>query len=137
MLYLSVLCIFLYLSIGLPCAVRLEDNLWYRAKIVEVIENDNVEKKIKVYCVDLGCIISLDFPSKLNSIQEIPYAYTLLNAQVNFVQSQYSYLNFHSTFRFSNIDFSGIYVNYIDRLVNLSDLNFYSNKSQFLCLFLF
>ncbi|XP_020288560.1 RING finger protein 17-like isoform X2 [Pseudomyrmex gracilis] len=66
---------------GLPCAVRLEDNLWYRAEIVEVIENNNAKKKIKVYCIDLGCIVSLDFPSKLNSIQEIPYAYTLLNAQ--------------------------------------------------------
>ncbi|KAL0123514.1 hypothetical protein PUN28_005788 [Cardiocondyla obscurior] len=58
---------------GLPCAVQLKDNNWYRGEITEIIN----ETEVKVFFVDCG---QTNIQHR-DTLEEIPYEFTLLRAQ--------------------------------------------------------
>lgn len=60
---------------GLPCAIQLEDNIWQRGEIIEIIN----ENQVKVFCVDWGCILIHD----RDALRAIPHQYTTFKAQVS------------------------------------------------------
>ncbi|XP_029662973.1 uncharacterized protein LOC115235369 isoform X2 [Formica exsecta] len=58
---------------GLPCAVQLENCVWERGEITEVLN----EYEVRVYCVDWGFTLI----SNHDVLRAIPHEYTIFNAQ--------------------------------------------------------
>ncbi|XP_012527118.1 RING finger protein 17 isoform X2 [Monomorium pharaonis] len=58
---------------GLPCAVQLDNDIWYRGEITEIVN----ENQVKVFCVDWGRTLLQD----RDALRVIPHRYTIFKAQ--------------------------------------------------------
>ncbi|XP_011695904.1 PREDICTED: RING finger protein 17 isoform X2 [Wasmannia auropunctata] len=54
---------------GLPCAIQLDDDIWHRGEITEIIN----ENQVKVFCVDWGCTSTQD----RDTLRAIPNEYIM------------------------------------------------------------